>query len=155
MNLWMDDRVSVERKLFDEENSFVSGQGQALNIIVGERKVSPCDHAVYSRFKLWVVSQLTGGEVETYRAESVTIDHWDEKAGNCFPHLLNPCECGTFLPIAVEPGPMLSSAVGLLEDLERLKQHYSEMEPDFQLVSDVLLEMAQFSLDTNTPLEFR
>ena len=145
----------ADRNPTDKVNSIVGGQEQALYLIVGERQVSPCDHAEYSRFKLWIVNKLTGGEVETYQVDSVTIDHWDEKAGNCFPHLLNPCECGTFLPIAVEPGPMLSSAIGLLEDLNRLKQHYSEMEPAFQHLTDVMLEMVQYSLDTNTPLEIR
>ena len=144
-----------ERKINCAQTPLISGQGQALNLVVGDRQVTPCDHALYNRFKSWIVINLTEGEMESYNADAVVIDHWDERAGSQFPYLLNPCECGTFLPIQMEPGPMLSSTVGLLDDLNRLKIHYLTMEPAFQRLVDALLEMANYSVDSSTPLEIR
>lgn len=126
-----------------------------LTLIVGDRQVSPCDHATFERFKLWVAQTLTPGEIDTYQCNNVTITHWDHAAGDSFPHLLNPCECGTYLPIDVDPGPMLSSAIGLLSELNQLRKHYDEMEPVFRELTDGLMEMAELSLETNTALEVR
>ena len=130
-------------------------QTTPVYLIVGEKQISPCDHETYRRFKLWVVKTLASGTIDTYQEENVTIEHWDEMSADQFPHLLNPCECGTFLPIEVEPGPMMSSSIGLLSDMTALKQHYEKMEPAFQNIVDNLLTMAELSLDTNTALEIR
>ena len=130
-------------------------QTQPVYLIVGEKQISPCDHETYRRFKLWVARTLGSGTIDTYEEDNITIEHWDEQSAGSYPHLLNPCECGTFLPIEVEPGPMLSSSIGLLSDLTALKQHYDEMEPAFQNILDNLLTMAELSLDTNTAMEIR
>jgi len=128
---------------------------QPLYLIVGERQVSPCDHDTFGRFKLWVAVNLTSGSVETYAVGAVSIDHWDEQASDDFPHLLNPCECGTYLPIEVEPGPMLASAVGLQADLSRLIRHRADMHPAFHRLFDSMLEMTNLSIDANISLEIR
>lgn len=133
----------------------VAGTVRPLYLIVGERRVSPCDQGTFGRFKLWVAQKLAGGKIDRYVAPGVEIEHWDDAAAACSPHLLNPCECGTFLPIEVEPGPMLSSAIGLMRELHHLSQFRDEMEPEFQTLSDGLWEMAQLSLATNTVLEVR
>jgi len=85
----------------------------------------------------------------------VTIEHWDAGAESRFAHLLNPCECGTYLPMDVDPGPMLSSAIGLARELVHLKRFHGEMEPAFRDLTAALWEMAQLSLETNTVLEIR
>lgn len=128
---------------------------QPLHLIVGDHERSPCSHETFRRFKLWIAKTLTRGTIDTYRRDDVTIEHWDEEAGRAFPHLLNPCECGTYLPIEVEPGPMLSSAIGLTRELAHLKQHADEIAPEFRPLIDALLDMAQRSLETNTALEIR
>jgi len=126
-----------------------------LTLIVGDRQVSPCDHATFDRFKLWVARTLTPGEIDTYQADNVSISHWDHTAGDSFPHLLNPCECGTYLPMEVEPGPMLSSAIGLLADLTRLRKHTDAMDPVFRELMIALMEMAELSIEKNIALEIR
>ena len=130
-------------------------QTTPVYLIVGEKQISPCDHETYRRFKLWVVRTLAHGSVDTYEEDNITIEHWDEVSADHYPHLLNPCECGTFLPIEVEPGPMMSSSIGLLADMTALKKHNEKMEPVFQDIVDNLLIMAELSLDTNTALEIR
>lgn len=130
-------------------------QSQPVYLIVGEQQVSPCDHETYRRFKLWVVSIFGSGAVDTYQRDNVTIEHWSDEAADSFPHLLNPCECGTFLPIAVEPGPMLSSSIGLLSDMMVLKRYYADMEPGFQNLVDNLITMAELSIEANTAMEIR
>ena len=130
-------------------------QTQPVYLIVGKEKVSPCDHETYRRFKLWVAGTLGSGTIDTYQEGGVTIEHWNEQAADSYPHLLNPCECGTFLPMEVEPGPMLSSSIGLLSDMNVLKQHYDEMGPDFQDIVTTLITMSELSLATNTALEIR
>ena len=94
---------------------------QPLNLIVGHHKVSPCDHETFERFKLWVADSLAQREIETYSRDNVVIEHWDNQSGDRYSHLLNPCECGTYLPMEIEPTPMFSSAIGLLSDLNQLK----------------------------------
>ena len=131
------------------------GNARPLYLIVGEHRVSPCDRATFGRFKLWVATRLGGGKIDHYSAPGVDIEHWDSAAAACSPHLLNPCECGTYLPIEVEPGPMLSSAIGLIEELYHLNQFRDEMEPDFQNLVDGLWKMAQLSIATNGVLEIR
>jgi len=126
-----------------------------LTLIVADKRISPCDHATFERFKLWVAQTLTPGEIDTYQADDVTISHWDHAAGDRFPHLLNPCECGTYLPMDVEPGPMLSSAIGLLSDLGQLRKYEEKMEPEFCKLMNALMKMAELSLETNTALEIR
>lgn len=128
---------------------------QPLYLIVGDRQVSPCDHETFGRFKLWVADSLTSGSIEIYSASEVSIEHWNEKASDDFPYLLNPCECGTYLPIKIDPCPMFSSAVGLLTDLSRLNQHRDDMEPAFHPLVDTMLEMANLSLEQNIALEIR
>lgn len=126
-----------------------------LNLIVGDHKISPCSHHTYERFKLWVVNTLTEGKIDTYSAGDVSIEHWDDQAGERYPHLLNPCECGTFLPIEVEPGPMLSSAIGLMSDLNRLKTVAGDMPPEFAGLIEAMMQMAERSVNKNAPLEIR
>lgn len=130
-------------------------QSHPLTVIVGEHRISPCDYETYAQFKLWVAKTLTEGTIDTYRAGDVSIAHWDDRAGACYPHLLNPCECGTFLPIEIEPGPMLSSAMGLLSDLQRLKTLSPNMPAEFDNLIVALMEMAERSIATNTALEIR
>lgn len=127
----------------------------ALFLIVGDEKISICDHETFNRFKLWVAEKLTQGTVETCQYENVSIEHIDDVAKSAYPHLLNPCECGTYLPIEIDPCPMLSSAIGLLRDLHHLKYYQSEMEPDFVKLMDAMLMMAERSLDKNITLEIR
>ena len=126
-----------------------------LHLIVGDHKISPCSYDTYAQFKLWVVKTLTKGEIDTYSEGSVLITHWDEQAGDTFPHLLNPCECGTFLPIDVEPGPLLSSAIGLLSDLNKLKRIDRTMPQEYRDLIDTMMDMAERSLSSNMPLEIR
>lgn len=130
-------------------------QTQPLRLIVGAHAISPCDHETYARFKLWVARTLTEGKIDTYCAGRVSIAHWDDQAGDHYPHLLNPCECGTFLPIDVEPGPMLASAMGLLSDLKRVKSVATSIPPDFSGLIDAMMEMAERSIAANTALEIR
>ena len=82
---------------------------QPLYLIVGDQQVSPCDHDTFGRFKLWVADKLTTGNIDIYATNEVSIAHWDDQASDDFPYLLNPCECGTYLPIKIEPSPMFSS----------------------------------------------
>ena len=126
-----------------------------LSVIVGAHRISPCDYETYARFKLWVAATLTEGTIDTYCAGNVSIAHWDDQAGAQYPHLLNPCECGTFLPIEIEPGPMLASAIGLLSDLQRLKSLPTTMPAQFDGLIDAIMEMAERSIATNTALEIR
>ncbi len=130
-------------------------QTHPLSVIVGAHRMSPCDYDTYARFKLWVAATLTDGTIDTYRAGNVSIAHWDDSAGAQYPHLLNPCECGTFLPIEIEPGPMLASAIGLLSDLHRLKNNPAAIPAEFNGLIDSLMQMAERSLATNTALEIR
>jgi len=126
-----------------------------LHLIVGDQKVSPCSYDTYSQFKLWLVKTQTKGEVDTYSEGDVSITHWDDQAGDQYPHLLNPCECGTFLPIDVEPGPLLSSAIGLMSDLNRLKGMDGDIPEAFKDLVEAMMQMAEMSLSSNTPLEIR
>jgi len=140
---------------FSETGAEKLKQSRPLHLIVGDHKISPCSYETYAQFKLWVVKTLTNGDVDTYSEGSVSITHWDEQAGDHYPNLLNPCECGTFLPIDVEPGPLLSSAIGLLSDLNKLKGVDRTMPQEFSDLIDALMEMAERSLSSNTPLEIR
>ena len=133
----------------------INADRHPLTLIVADKQISPCDHATFDRFKLWVAQTLTPGEIDTYQTDNVTISHWDHTAGDSFPHLLNPCECGTYLPMEVDPGPMLSSAIGLLADLNQVRKHTDEMEPIFRELVDVLMEMAELSIEKNIALEIR
>lgn len=130
-------------------------QVHPLSIIVGSCCISPCDHETYARFKLWAAKSVSEGTIDTYCAGVVSIAHWDDRAGAQYPHLLNPCECGTFLPIEIEPGPMLASAMGLLSDLQRLKTLPTAMPAEFEPLVDAMMGMAEHSLATNTALEIR
>ncbi|GEM_PF-1702656 len=126
-----------------------------LYLIVGDEKVSVCDHETFNRFKLWVADKLTEGTVETYQNDNIAIEHMDDEAKSVYPHLLNPCECGTYLPIEVDPCPMLSSAVGLLSDLNQVNQYREKMKPDFVSLMDAMMKMAELSIDKNITLEIR
>ena len=44
-----------------------------LYLIVGEKSVSPCDHATFSRFQRWVVEDCTEGRVDTISEGNVAI----------------------------------------------------------------------------------
>jgi len=126
-----------------------------LYLIVGEKSVSPCDHATFTRFQRWVVETCTEGQVDTYVEGNVSIDHWQEQDGAGYPFLLNPCECGTYMPMEVDPNPMFSSAIGLLSDLKRLKDQSKDMPDAYRKLIDAMMEMAELSLDTNTTMEIR
>ncbi len=130
-----------------------SNARQPLYLIVGDYKIAPCDQETFNRFKLWVAEKLTDGNIDCYTNGNVTIEHWDDQARDGFPHLLNPCDCGIYLPMDVDPGPMLSSAIGLTSELTRLNRYRDDMEPAFRTLMDALLMMAQHSLETNTALE--
>lgn len=147
----------MQREQQDERDSLSSGIAQAhpLHVIVGTHCITPCDHDTYACFKLWVARALTEGTIETYRAGHVSIAHWDDSAAAGYPHLLNPCECGTFLPVDIDPGPMLASAVGLLSELHRLKNLSTTIPAEFGRLIDAMMEMAERSLATNTALEIR
>ncbi len=132
-----------------------TNKSRPLFLIVGDHQVSPCSHDTYAQFKLWVVKTQTEGEIDTYSEGDVSIARWDDHAGDRYPHLLNPCECGTFLPMDVEPGPMLSSAIGLMSDLNRLKVIESDMPQQISDLVDSMMHMAERSLNTNLPLEIR
>ena len=45
-----------------------------LTLSVGERRLSPCDHETFGRFKLWVAEKLAGARIDRYQSESVTIE---------------------------------------------------------------------------------
>lgn len=127
----------------------------ALNLIVGDRKETPCDHETFEKFKLWVAGSLAQKSIETYRRDDVVIEHWDDQSGDRYPHLLNPCECGTYLPMEIEPTPMFSSAIGLLSDLNELKTNAGAIPAEFDAIIDTMMRMAEFSLATNTALEIK
>ena len=117
--------------------------------------MSPCDHETFVRFKLWVVKTLTDGKIDCYSSGSVVIEHWDDTACASFPNLLAPAEIGTYLPVDVDLCPMLSSAVGLISELESLRQYRDQMEPAFVTLIDVLLKMAACSVKQQQPMEIR
>ena len=127
----------------------------SLYLIVGEKSVSPCDHATFTRFQRWVVETCTDGQVETIIEGNVSIDHWDEQTGDGYPFLLNPCECGTYLPMEVDPNPMFSSAIGLLSDLRRLQNQSKNIPEEYRQLIEQMMQMAEHSLDTNTAMEIR
>ena len=126
-----------------------------LFLIVGDKTLSPCDHAVFRKFQIWVVNALTDGELESYIEGNVRIDHWDEKAGSKYPHLLNPCECGTYLPIEVDPNPMFSSAIGLLAELNEIRDGATEIPEKYRALVDGMIELAQLGINTQCPMEIR
>ena len=147
--------ASPEQNTNDQLNSASIKNEHALFLIVGDEKISTCDHETFNRFKLWVAEKLTQGTVYTYQYDNVSIEQMDDVAKSAYPHLLNPCECGTYLPIEIDPCPMLSSAIGLLRDLTHLNQYRDEMEPDFVSLMDAMMKMAERSLDKNIALEIR
>lgn len=126
-----------------------------LFLNVGDRRISPCGHATFGRFKIWVAEKLAGARIDRFGTGDVSIVHWGAEAESRFPYLLNPCECGIYLPMDVDAGPMLSSAVGLARELAYLNRFRDEMEPSFRDLTAALWEMAQLSLETNTVLEIR
>ncbi len=146
---------SLKQGINDQLNSASIKNEHALFLIVGDEKISICDHETFNRFKLWVAEKLTQGTVETYQYKNFSIEHIDDEAKSAYPHLLNPCECGTYLPLEIDPCPMLSSAIGLLRDLTHLNQYRDEMEPDFVSLMDAMIKMAERSLDKNIALEIR
>jgi hypothetical protein len=147
--------IKSERQQEGDDPAERLGASQPLHLIVGVDRLSPCDHDTYAQFKLWIARTLTSGTTDCYAAGCVSIAHWNDQAASEYPHLLNPCECGTFLPIDVEPGPMLGSALGLLSDLHRLKGVASEIPAEFIPLVEALMEMAELSIATNAPLEIR
>ena len=126
-----------------------------LNLIVGDHKVSPCDHETFDRFKLWVANSLAQREIATYSRDNVVIEHWDDRPADRYSHLLNPCECGTYLPMEIDPTPMFSSAIGLLSDLNHLKDQSEHPPAEYTAIIDALMQMAELSLQTNTALEIK
>jgi len=132
------------------------GTDTGLTLIVGERRMTPCSHATFRRLQIWLVDNLTPGSVDVDRRDGADVIHIDDAARAAFPHLLNPCECGTYLPLPdIEPGPMLSSAVRLREELARLDQHRAGMGPELCALVEAIAAMADHSLATHTPLEIR
>ena len=126
-----------------------------LYLIVGEHKFSPCDHETFTQFKLWVAESQAEGIIDTYCRENVLIEHWDDQAGDRYPHLLNPCECGTYLPMVVDPNPMFSSAIGLLSELKQLINLAEYIPEAYQELIEAMMQVAERSLDTNLALEIR
>ena len=147
--------TSPEQNTNDQLNSATIKNEHALFLIVGNEKISICDHETFNRFKLWVAKKLTQGTVYVYQCDNISIEQMDDAARSAYPHFLNPCECGTYLPIEIDPCPMLSSAIGLLRDLTHLNQYRDEMEPDFVSLMDAMMKMAERSLDKNIALEIR
>ena len=146
---------SLNQDINDQLDSDSIKNEHALFLIVGDEKISTCDHETFNRFKLWVAEKLTQGTVYTYQYDNVSIEQMDDVAKSAYPHLLNPCECGTYLPLEIDPCPMLSSAIGLLRDLTHLSQYRDQMEPDFVGLMDAMMKMAELSLDKNIALEIR
>jgi hypothetical protein len=126
-----------------------------LFLVVGDQRRSPCDHETFQRFKLWVAESLAESTIDRYASGGVRIEHWDARATQPFPCLLNPCECGTYLPMEVEAGPMFSSAIGLAREIASVNRFRDKADPAFHGLIDALREMAELSLDTNTVLEIR
>jgi len=126
-----------------------------LNLIVGDYRVSPCDHQTFDGFKLWVAKSIAQREIETYSRDNVVIEHWSGRSESRYAHLLNPCECGTYLPMEIEPTPMFSSAIGLLSDLNHLKEFSEDMPASYRAIVATMMQMAELSLDTNTALEIK
>ena len=126
-----------------------------LYLVVGDQRVSPCDHETYARFKLWVAETLTDGKIDCYTGESVVIEHWDDTTYTRFPNLLTPAEIGTYLPIDVDPCPMLSSTEGLIGEIDSLQPYRDRMEPAFRTLMDAIREMAACSVRQQQPMEIR
>ena len=126
-----------------------------VRIIVGDFNKVLCDHQEFLRFKEWTIKVTSRGTLDTYKSDNVTIVHWDEEDARKLPHLLNPCECGTFLPLDIEPGPMLSSSMGLLQDLQNLKATVKEIPTPYQELMSLMMEMAELSIAQNKALEIR
>ena len=126
-----------------------------LYLIVGEKSVSPCDHETFTRFQRWVVETCTEAKVDTYIEGNVSIDHWQQQTEDGYSYLLNPCECGTYLPMEVDPNPMFSSAIGLLSDLRRLQNQSKSIPEAYRKLIESMMQMAELSLDSNTTLEIR
>lgn len=127
-----------------------------LYVIVGQRREIPCSHDTFRRFQHWVATNFTDGAVETYSAEGLRIEHLNATAREHFPHLLNPCECGTYLPLpGIEAGPMLSSAVALRWELESIAVRGDTIPYEFRDLLVVLRQMCDLSLATATALEIR
>ena len=124
-------------------------------IIVGDVNKVLCDHHEFRHFKEWMVKVTSNAALDTYTSDNVKIVHWDEEGARKLPHLLNPCECGTFLPLEVEPGPMLSSSMGLLQDLQNLKASVKEIPTPYQDLISLMMEMAELSIAENEALEIR
>ena len=124
-------------------------------IIVGDVNKVLCDHQQFQSFKEWMVKVTSNAALDTYKSDNVKIVHWDEEGASELPHLLNPCECGTFLPLEVEPGPMLSSSMGLLQDLQNLKASVKEIPTPYQDLISLMMEMAELSIAENEALEIR
>ena len=133
-----------------------SERERQLYLIVGDHRVSPCNHEVFHAFKLWVAQVLARSAIDTYRGPGVTIRQWDEKGARMFPHLLGHCDCGTYLPMKdVDAGPMLASATKLLEELEQVVVHRNAMAPEHRDLLDALMHMTQQCMERNLPLEIR
>ena len=147
--------ASLKQDINDQLSSASIKNEHALFLIVGDEKISTCGHETFSRFKLWVAEKLTQGTVHVYRCDNISIEQMDDVARSAYPHLLNPCECGTYLPLEIDPCPMLSSAIGLLRDLNHLNQYRDEMEPDFVTLMNAMMKMAERSVDKNIALEIR
>ena len=126
-----------------------------VRLIVGDVSKVLCDHQEFLSFKEWSIKVTSSAALDTYKVDNVTIVHWDEEGARDLPHLLNPCECGTFLPLDVEPGPMLSSSIGLLQDLQNLKASVKEIPTPYQELISLMMEMAELSIAQNQALEIR
>ena len=126
-----------------------------LYLIVGDRSKSPCDHATFRRFQLWVVENLTKGKVDNYQEGIVSIAHWDEQAGEQYPYLLNPCECGTYLPMQVDPNPMFSSSIGLLAEMRQMVETNINIPQEYRNLVDSMIAMSEHGIATNAALEIR
>ena len=130
-------------------------KGPVLYLIVGDETISPCDHHTFASFKLWLArNSEASGQIDIYARDNIEITHWDDGIGSQFPYLLNPCECGTFLPMEVCENPMVSSSIGLLSDLVKIKNDV-DVPSEFKELLEAMMVMAEKSIDLNLALEIR
>jgi len=127
-----------------------------LKLIVGEYCLAVGNYSTYEKFRAWVVNEFTPMADDAYCEPGAVGQVFEDAAHATFPHLLDPCECGIYLPLAdIEPGPMLASAVGLHDELVRVGSHRKQMDPDIRAFFDALVAMTERCLELQQPLEIR
>lgn len=126
-----------------------------MYIRVGDRDKCLGSYSAFYEFRAWVAKNIAHSEITEYRESGVPIKFWEPEAEERFPHLLIHCECGNYLPLeGVDPQPLIGSSHKLLQELEEINEHRSQMEPELQEVLDGLLEMTKRSIENHAPMEF-